>query len=50
MIIARTSLTGPFPSTLDLGIEGIQVVDNRVFGICGDRQVVEILEWFPVNK
>ena len=50
MIIARTSLTGPFPSTLDLGIEGIQVVDNRVFGICGDRQAVEILEWFPVNK
>ena len=50
MIITRTSLTGPFPSTLDLGIEGIQVVDNRVFGICGDRQVVEILEWFPVNK
>jgi len=26
------------------------VVDNRVFGICGDRQVVEILEWFPANK
>jgi len=50
MIIARTSLTGPFPSTLDLGIEGIQVVDNRVFGICGDHQAVEILEWFPVNK
>ena len=50
MIIARTSLTGPFPSNLDLGIEGIQVVDNRVFGICGDRQAVEILEWFPANK
>ena len=50
MIIARTSLTGPFPSTLDLGIEGIQVVDNRVFGICGDRQAVEILEWFPANN
>jgi methionyl-tRNA formyltransferase len=50
MIITRTSLTGPFPSTLDLGIEGIQVVDNRVFGICGDHQAVEILEWFPVNK
>ncbi len=50
MIIARTSLTGPFPTTLDLGIEGIQVVDNRVFGICGDRQAVEILEWFPANK
>jgi len=50
MMIARTSITGPFPSTLDLGIEGIQVVDNRVFGICGDRQAVEILKWFPVNK
>ena len=50
MIIAKTSLKGPFPSNLDLGIEGIQVVDNRVFGICGDRQVVEVLEWFPVNK
>ena len=50
MIIARTSLTGPFPTTLDLGIEGIQVVDNRVFGICGDHQAVEILEWFPANK
>jgi len=50
MIIAKTSLKGPFPSNLDLGIEGIQVVDNRVFGICGDRQAVEILEWFPVNK
>ena len=50
MIIARTSLTGPFPSNLDLDIEGIQVVDNRVFGICGDRQAVEILEWFPTNK
>jgi methionyl-tRNA formyltransferase len=50
MIIARTSLTGPFPGNLDLGIEGIQVVDNRVFGICGDHQAVEILEWFPVNK
>ena len=50
MIIARTSLTGPFPSNLDLGIEGIQVVDNRVFGICGDHQAVEILEWFPANK
>ncbi len=50
MIIAKTSLKGPFPSNLDLGIEGIQVVDNRVFGICGDRQVVEVLEWFPDNK
>jgi len=50
MIVARTSLQGPFPSNLDLGVQGIQVVDNRVFGICGDRQAVEILEWFPANK
>ena len=50
MIVARTSLTGPFPSHLDLGIQGVQVVDNRVFGVCGDHQAVEILEWFPANK
>jgi methionyl-tRNA formyltransferase len=50
MTVARTSLNGPFPSNLDLGSLGIQVVDNRVFGICGDHQVVEILEWFPANK
>ena len=50
MIVARTSLEGPFPASLDLGVCGIQVVDNQVFGICGDRQAVEILEWFPANK
>jgi len=50
MIVARTGLRGPFPDHLDLGANGIQVVDNRVFGICGDRQVVEILEWFPAKK
>ncbi|MBU3568319.1 formyltransferase [Polynucleobacter alcilacus] len=50
MLVARTSLKGPFPDTLDLGVYGIQVVDNRVFGICGDRQVVEILEWYPAQK
>jgi methionyl-tRNA formyltransferase len=47
MIVARTSLNGPFPANLDLGVCGIQVVDNRVFGICGDHQALEILEWFP---
>ena len=46
MIVARSSLKGPFPAELNLGARGIQVVDNRVFGICGDHQVVEILEWF----
>ena len=50
MILAQTSLNGPFPANLDLGVCGIQVVDNRVFGICGDHQVVEVLEWFPANK
>ena len=50
MLVARTNLKGPFPDTLDLGVYGIQVVDNRVFGICGDRQVVEILEWYPAQK
>ena len=49
MIVARSSLQGPFPAKLDLGATGIQVVDNRVFGICGDRQVIEILEWFPAK-
>ena len=50
MIVAKTSLKGPFPSNLNLEATGIQVVDNRVFGICGDRQALEILEWFPANK
>jgi methionyl-tRNA formyltransferase len=49
MIVARTSLNRPFPENLDLGACGIQVVDNRVFGICGDRQAVEVLEWFPAS-
>ena len=50
MLVARTSLKGPFPAMLDLGVSGFQVVDNRVFGICGDRQAVEILEWYPASK
>lgn len=50
MMVARTSLKGPFPTSLNLEATGIQVVDNRVFGICGDRQAVEILEWFPASK
>lgn len=50
MIIARTSLNGPFPAELDLELCGIQVIDNRVFGICGNRQAIEILEWFPASK
>jgi len=50
MIVARTSLKGPFPAKLDLGVYGVQVVDNRVFGICGDHQALEILEWFPARN
>ncbi|HAT38998.1 formyltransferase [Polynucleobacter necessarius] len=50
MVVARTSLQGPLPTNLELGVCGIQVVDNRVFGICGDRKAVEILEWFPASQ
>ena len=50
MIVARTTLKGPFPANLDLGVCGIQVVDNRVFGVCGDHQAIEVLEWFPASK
>ena len=50
MIVARTTLKGPFPAQINLGVCGIQVVDNRVFGICGDHQAVEVLEWFPAGK
>jgi methionyl-tRNA formyltransferase len=49
MIVAKTKPISSYPADLDLGAIGIQVVDNRVFGICGDRQVVEVLEWFPAN-
>jgi acyl-CoA thioesterase FadM len=50
MIVARTSLEGPFPRQLDLQVPGIQVVDNQVFGICGDQKAVVILDWFPANS
>ena len=49
-IVARTSLEGPFPSQLDLQAPGIQVVDNQVFGVCGDQKPVAILDWFPANS
>ena len=49
MIVARTSLKGPFPGNLNLEASGVHLVDNRVFGICGDHQAVEILDWFPAN-
>ncbi|MGV0962909.1 MAG: formyltransferase [Polynucleobacter sp.] len=50
MIVARTSLEGPFPGQLDLQASGIQVVDNQVFGVCGDQRAVAILDWFPANS
>jgi len=49
-IVAKTRLGGPFPQGLDLQTPGVQVVDNRVFGICGDHQALEILDWYPANK
>jgi len=49
-IVARTSLKGPFPGQLDLQVPGIQVVDNQVFGVCGDQKAVAILDWFPANS
>ena len=49
-IVARTSLEGPFPGQLDLQAPGIQVVDNQVFGVCGDQRAVAILDWFPANS
>lgn len=50
MIVARTSLKGLFPAELDLGTPGVQVVDNRAFGICSDHKAIAILEWFPANS
>ena len=50
MIVARTSLEGPFPEQLDLQASGIQVVDNQVFGVCGDQRAVAILAWFPATS
>jgi len=49
-IVARTSLEGPFPRELDLQTPGIKVVDNQVFGVCGDQKAVAILDWFPANS
>jgi methionyl-tRNA formyltransferase len=50
MIVARTSLEGPFPAQLDLQVAGIQVVDNQIFGVCGDHRAVAILDWFPAKN
>ena len=49
-IVAKTHFGGPFPQGLNLQTPGVQLVDNRVFGICGDQRALEILEWYPANK
>jgi len=47
MILASSILLASPPPQLQLGQPGVQMVDNQVFGICGDRQVIEILRWYP---
>jgi methionyl-tRNA formyltransferase len=49
MVIAKSKLNPLLPSSIDLGRPGIQVVDNRVFGICGNRQAIEIMAWQPAS-
>lgn len=50
MIVAQTSLEGALPAQLNLQAPGIQVVDNQVFGICGDQKAVKILQWYPADS
>ena len=50
MVIAKSKLNPVLPSSLDLDRPGIQVVDNRVFGICGNRQAIEIMAWQPASS
>ena len=50
MVIAKSKLNPALPSSLDLGQPGIQVVDNRVIGICGNRQAIEIIQWWPAES
>ncbi len=49
MIVARTALEGRYPDQLNLQSPGIQVVDNQVFGVCGNQKAVAILDWFPAK-
>jgi methionyl-tRNA formyltransferase len=49
MIVARTSLEALFPTQLNLESPGIQVVDNQVFGVCGNQKAVAILDWFQAK-
>ncbi len=50
MIVAQTSLEAALPAQLNLQAPGIQVVDNQVFGICGDQKAVKILDWYPADS
>jgi methionyl-tRNA formyltransferase len=47
MVLASSILLALPPPQLQLGQPGVQMVDNQVFGICGDQQVIEILHWYP---
>jgi methionyl-tRNA formyltransferase len=49
MVIAKSKLNPLLPSSIDLSQPGIHVVDNRVFGICGNHQAIEIMAWQPAN-
>jgi methionyl-tRNA formyltransferase len=49
MVIAKSKLNPLLPRSIDLDQLGIQVVDNRVFGICGNHQAIEIMAWRPVS-
>jgi methionyl-tRNA formyltransferase len=49
MVIAKSKLNPLLPGSIDLDQLGIQVVDNRVFGICGNHQAIEIMAWQPVS-
>ena len=50
MVIAKSKLNPLLPSSIDLDQLGIQVVDNRVFGICGNHQAIEIMAWLPASS
>ena len=50
MVIAKSKLNPLLPSSIDLDQLGIQVVDNRVFGICGNHQAIEIMAWKPASS
>jgi methionyl-tRNA formyltransferase len=47
MVLASSVLLPLPPPQVQLGQLGVQMVDNQVFGICGDQQVIEILRWYP---